>query len=384
MSSLPPVPSDASAPAPPRWLCVRLALAAVVVRCLPLALLFGKTSTTWNSYLSGSDAGSFLPMARVIYGLAPLSAVKVYDTRVFPGWPLLLGLPLRLGLPEWSALALSLACSALVPILFLRLTGERRLAWLLVYFPPAWLLAGLHPISEPAYLALILAGLLALKYARPGLAGGVLGATFVLRPFGAAWAAGGWVAGLWSRPRDGRAALRFALLAAVPVAGLLVLNAAVFGDPLRQLHVYELPLDQLNLSTATAAQLGAAAGHWGPPFKYLLLTPWLTPVPAWKIAYIYAHAAALLVLVWRGVAFLRGPGEPWQRALVLGFLANAALIVCTGPYWGFHSFDRYFVWGLPGALWLARGWYTSDRCHWILAPVSLALATHALLSHAGG
>ena len=108
------------------------------------------------------------------------------------------------------------------------------------------------------------------------------------------------------------------------------------------------------------------------------------PLPLWKTVYIYAHIPVLVVLFGRGLRQLGRSLEPWDRALVLGFLANAALIVCTGPYWGFESFDRYFVWGLPGALWLARPWLGAQpRWHWVLGPLSVAIALRALLSHLG-
>ncbi len=359
----------------------RLALAALLLRLLPVAALFAFTPVTWERYLSSSDAGSFIPVAKVLCGLEPLSSVKLFDTRVFPGWPLLFGPALLVGLPDATALALSLLCTAAAPVLVRRLTGETRLAWLFVFFPPAWLLCGFHPISEPAYLVGILAGLLALRGGRPALAGLLAGLLFVIRPFGVAWAAAGGLALLLAAPRDYRAPLRFAVAAAMPVLGLLALNARVFGDPLHQLHVYSLPLAQLNLDPAVAARLGPATGHWDLPFRHVLLTPWLVRVPLWKVAYIYAHLAALLVLVVLAVRSLRGPAAAWERTLVFGFLFNGALIVCTGPYWGFHSFDRYFVWGLPGALWLARDWIPGPRGLLALGAACLALAVRALFGH---
>lgn len=360
----------------------RLVLTALAMRLVPVAVLFLFTSTTWDRYLSTSDASSFIPVAKVLYGLEPLSSIKLYDTRVFPGWPLVLGLPLAAGAPEWSALALSLLCAAAAPVALYRLTGDLDLAWALVYFTPAWLLSGFHPISEAVYLLGILATLLALRAERPWLAGLLAGFLVVIRPFGIAWVAAIGIALLWRNPAATRQLARFVLGGLIPAVLLLTINARVFGDPLHQLHVYGLPLDQLNLPTDTAAQIGQATGHWDLPFKHVLLTPWLVSIPLWKVAYIYAHLIALVALIWIGVRTLPRIEIPWQRALALGFLLNAALIVSAGPYWGFHSFDRYFVWGLPGALWLARDYVPRRSWHGAVAIVSLALAVRALFGHA--
>jgi hypothetical protein len=336
-------------------------------------------------YLSNSDAPSFIAVARVIYRIMPASALKFYDSRVFPGWPLAFGWMARLGIPDQGVLALTVVLAALVPVLFYRLTGERTLAWYLVYFPPAWLVAGAYPISEAAYLVAVLAGLLALKANRPVLAGILGGLLVAIRAFGIAWL-GGFVLALVAGKRSiGRAAVACGVAAALPVAGLLLLNRGLYGDFLYQLHVYGRPLIELNIPPALAASLHNPSGHWGPPFRHLLLTPWLVHVPLWKTLYIYAHVPVVLLLAWRGCAYvLNGArGEAWETALVAGFLMNTALIVCAGPYWGFESFDRYFIWGLPGALWLARPWLgQSPRWHWVLFPLSAAMSLYSVLGHA--
>jgi hypothetical protein len=374
---------------PKRWglgTGMRLFLAALALRAFLLAVLFLLRGETWTHFISTSDAGSFIAVAKVVYGMSPAGSLSVYDTRVFTGWPLAFGWALRMGLPDPAVLIVSCCLAALVPVLFLWLTGDRALSWYLVYFPPAWLLASTHPISEPAYLAVVLLGLIAVKRARPGMAGALGGGTVLVRAFGVAWLAGLFLA----LARRGRLASRapwaFAIAAAVPVAGLLVLNGMIYGHPLQQVHTYGRPLAELNIPPGISRDLGNPSGHWGWPFEHLLLTPWRTHVPLWKSAYIYAHVPVLLLLVWRAVASLRSkpPGEDWEAALVLGFLLNAALIVCAGPYWGFESFDRYFVWGLPGALWLSRGWLAGrPKWHFLLFPVSVALSLRALLGHTG-
>jgi hypothetical protein len=365
---------------------IRMAGSSVALRCALLATVFWLKKDSWGHFLSNSDAGSFLSFAKVLYGINPVSSLSLYDTRVFPGWPLMFGWALKMGCPDQAMLVIAVLLAALVPVLFYRLTGERTLAWYLVYFPPAWLVATTHPVSEAAYLAIVLAALLAVKHGRPVLSGALGGACVVLRAFGVAWLGGIFLGQHWRDHRISRATILTMVSGSIPVAGLLAISWAVYGDPLRQLHVYGQPLAQLNIPAGLAAELHNPSGHWGLPFEHLLLTPWRTHVPLWKIAYIYAHVPVVLILVWRAIVFLReNPGaESWQVALVLGFLANTALIVCTGPYWGFESFDRYFVWGLPGALWLARTWLKQARWHWLLFPLSAVVSVKSILGHLPG
>jgi hypothetical protein len=365
---------------------VKMAASAVALRAAFLAIIFWLKKDTWGHFLSNSDAGSFLSVAKVLYAINPVSSLSLYDTRVFPGWPLIFGWVLKLGAPDQAMVVVAGLLAALVPVLFYRLTGERNLAWYLVYFPPAWLVASTHPVSEAAYLAVILSGLLAVKFGRPVVAGALGGACVVLRAFGVAWL-GGFVLGqLWRDRRIDRRAILSAVSAAIPIIGLFAISWWVYGDPLQQLHVYGQPLANLNIPPDLAAELHNPSGHWGWPFEHLLLTPWRTRVPIWKIAYIYAHLPVVLVLVWKAFDFLREKtsSPAWEISLVLGFLANTALILCTGPYWGFESFDRYFVWGLPGALWLARPWLAHARWHWVLFPLSIAVSLRSLLGHLPG
>jgi hypothetical protein len=361
-----------------------LFIAALALRSLLLAAIFWLKGDDWAHFHTTSDAGSFLSLAKVIYGVEPVTQLSYYDTRVFPGWPLIFGWTMGIGLPDTSMLLIAVVLTAMVPMMFYRLTGDRTLAWYLVYFPPAWLVVSTLPMSEPAYLVAILAGLLAVKRARPVLAGAFGGGLVVIRAFGVAWL-GAIILAMLPRDRKiGRAAVLASMSAAAFMLVLLLINWRIYGDPIHQVHVYARPLAELNIPSELAAKLHNPSGHWGWPFENLLLTPWRTHVPAWKIVYIYAHIPAFLFLAWQGLKFLRSGtrAEAWQTALVLGFLANLVLILCSGPYWGFESFDRYFVWGLPGAIWLARPWLSvQPRWHLVLFPLSLVFSVYALFSH---
>lgn len=337
-------------------------------------MVFGFLGRSWSEYLTTSDAGSFIPVARALARLEPADHLKFYDTRVFPGWPLLIAPLLGAGLPEPSVLMLVLLCAAFAPWLYLRLTGDPTGAWLLAVFPPAWLLATIHPISEGAYIVLIIAGCLAVRDHRWFLAGIAAGSLVLFRPFGLTWVLA-FALPLSATPRTGRSAAAYVLGGALMAAVLAGTNLMLYGDLLHQFRVYARPLSELNLPESLSRG-ESPAGHWGWPFVNLVSTPFRYHVPLWKVAYIYTIAVASLALA--GLAgrqlYRRQNLSDWERAALAGFLGNTLLSFCTGPYWGFYSFDRYFVWSLPGALIAARPWWQLwPTLPWILGSGSLAV-----------
>jgi hypothetical protein len=101
--------------------------------------------------------------------------------------------------------------------------------------------------------------------------------------------------------------------------------------------------------------------------------------------YVYAHVVALFVLVtvpawrcWRARA-----NNNALTLVLLGWLVlNSAAIVCGGPYWGFHSFDRYFVWAWPAALVLNADFVEKHpRLHAAAAAISILLTLFAIHNH---
>lgn len=332
-----------------------LFLAAVVLR---LALL-GATLVSEPSiedFLSRSDAGSFLRVANRIYGGASFAGdAGGYHQRVFLGWPLLFGWSLWLGHPVEGMFALDLIFSGLVPCLFLKLSGDRLPAWALCFLTPAWLVYSTYPMSEAAFLACGLGSLVLLGQGSLGRAGLALGWMGAIRPHALALLVGQAV--LLHRRRRGIQLggwIRYAGALSIAPAITLSLNWSLYGDPFHQLHVYSKPLTELNLSLEQAAPF--ASGHWGAPFYWLIATPLLSSVPALKWTYVYAHVAALVVLAFWGVRdWRRGESSDVDLCMLIWLVANAGLIVSAGPYWGFHSFDRYFLWAWPAGLWILRG-----------------------------
>ncbi len=349
-------------------------------RAILLVGIFVFLRVSWSEYLTTSDASSFLPVAHTIAGTpSPGGPATLYDTRVFPGWPLMLAPALWLGLPEQTALALSLGCTALASWLYHRLTRDLVGTWLLAVFPPAWVLATVHPISEGAYFCLAVAGCLAVR-ARAwfwvGLAGGCL---VFLRPFGLAWVLAYAIA-LHGESKSTRSIASFLLGGALMAVTLIATNLTLYGDVLHQIRVYARPLSELNVQVAPTNG-GEASGHWGWPFFHLLVTPFRYAVPVRKLIYVWATVAGFGVVAGAAIRQLSHETElpAWRRAVLLGFVLNCVFSFCTGPYWAFHSIDRYFVWGLPGALVAAQPfWQKWPRLPWALAAVSAGLSVCSL------
>jgi hypothetical protein len=362
------------------WL---LAIGAAL-RLVLLTLIFTAGGETWAHYLSISDAGSYLKFAQVVYTGAPRASLTFYDSRVFPGWPLVYGWLLWLLPAPAAALGALILTAAAVPALLYLLTRRFAVALALVWLPPAWLLATTHPVAEAFFLLAGLGALLAWQRDRlelAGLAAGLMCATkpygiFLALPLGLACARS---QGRWSAGRLARFAWP------IFATGILCafINLRLYGDMLHQFHVYAAPLAQLNLAGVDA--YASASGHWSMPFAALLTTPWRTPVPAWKMLYVYAHVVALFVLVtvpawrcWRARA-----NNNALTLVLLGWLVlNSAAIVCGGPYWGFHSFDRYFVWAWPAALVLNADFVEKHpRLHAAAAAISILLTLFAIHNH---
>lgn len=332
-----------------------------------------------KALMEGGDEPAFLNMAQAMLDWSRIPEFALGgDSRVFPLWPMVLAGFLKLGLSGWGWILVGPAFAGAASALFYRVTGSFAAALLLGAAPPAWVLTTLSPMSEGLYLVLGLLTALALQRDRCLLAGVLVGLMVATRPFGLAWALAGAIVIVAAR---GDRAIRlgaFGLGAALGVLPLVLVNILMFGDLLHQVRVYSGSLVSINLPPRIAARLGDASGHWGIPFKHLLITPWIVPVPLWKLTYVYANLALFLglaPLILR--RFFRTAGElSADNFLMLAFVINGLLSVSTGPYWGFHSFDRYLSWAAPGAIVAMRGLLPPARWPWVAAlTVVLSLAS---------
>ena len=338
---------------------------------------------TWEHYLSLGDGGAYRAVAMVLNGTLRPTDLSLYASRVFLGWPALIAVANHLIPEPFAIMGLTVLVAAIVPVLFFELTRSMTMAWTILFLPPAWLLATLHPIAEPVYLASGVGALLALKHQRWFLAGLLAGYMTTVKPYGIFLVAGCVLgAAFEGRNLSAKRAARLAVGVAILGLGYLAVNVVLYKDPLYQLHVYSSPLSKLNLSADAASKLNDPSGHWGVPFRALIETPRHFPVPLWKLTYIYGHVLLLGLFVLVGVrGYLKGIRAPETTAMAVWLVLNSAAIVCAGPYWGFYSFDRYFVWALPAALALNQHWL--EKRPWLLyslAPLSIAATAFAFLN----
>ena len=359
---------------------------ALLARVITVAVALIGHHGSIERYFLQSDAPSYVAVARMIMTAA--RGANGWHERVFIGWPLMFAVPGALVGYDLACLALGVLCAALVPVAWWTLTQDRASSLALTMLTPTWLMQSGLGMSEPAFLLLQVVAVLAWVRERPLVASACAGAAMVVRPNGAfVWLAVAY--GLGRRRAWSRLAAHGAL-AAASVAVVVLFNLHFYGDALRQAHMYsELPNIGAEASAAVA-NLPFAGGHMGLPFLHLIATPLIVHVPLWKIIFVWLHALLVLVACGLGIQRMRAYGfaralspasEPQEHndaelhaMMLLWALLSTAFILCTGPYWGFHSFDRYCVWALPAYLYLAREHLPKRDALWLaLGVVSIAV-----------
>ncbi len=178
-------------------------------------------------------------------GTLATGGISHFDTRLFPGYPALIGL-LHLVLPisEVSIGVIISLVTSLLAIYFFWLWSKDWLAtWLFAIFPPVWVLSATKVATEPLSLALILGGLLTWGRKHYLLTGLLLGYACTMRNIAAFLVIVlGWQ--LLSQ-RNWKSLVTFGLGVAIPGIGLLVFNGMTFGwnHLLYQIEVYNNELD---------------------------------------------------------------------------------------------------------------------------------------------
>lgn len=247
--------------------------------------------------------------------------------------------------------------ACLLPVVLARLGGSSSAAFLLTVGTPSLLFYSSLGMGEAFYLLLMMLAMLGAMRGHSASAGLLNGLAALVRPT-AVFLTLGIVASMavQRRWKDG---LKYAACAGLGASLLFGINVWKFGDPLHSFNSYAgLP----NINPAAAEMLGLAPGegsHFGPPLVNLVKTSLLPITPKWKIFFIWGHVAALAVVLALGLRRVRE--SPQMLAAWLWVAGNGAFILCTGPYWAFHSFDRYFTWALPACLLLVDRWLPARR-----------------------
>ncbi len=253
--------------------------------------------------------------------------------RLAPGYPLLILAGSWLLPVHWAALAVSLLGAALATGTLHRLGLSPPVVAAFAVLTPSWVAFSSTAMSEGAFTALALAGLLAWRgtsagYGRNVAAGLAFGAAALVRPVGAVLFATLWWVRRCRAPAAAAAtsAAAFAVLPAAWVAASLLTGG---GAP-AQLGAYlrkdaALPLTHL---------FSGLARPWADPFKWL------------QVVFVLSLVAAALVLLGRrgGERFGASRVREWRA-----WLGSQALFHLLLPSaWVFEVLPRFLVPALPG------------------------------------
>lgn len=353
--------------------------AAVALRAALCGLSLWRGELTLMQFAAIRDGDQYLALIQAWLGnFEPLHALGAdtvaYAQRLLlsPLYPALaalahggLGLPLAVAAlaPNWLFAGFTAALSA-------RVFNDRRVGWAVAILTPSFLLTSVLISTEATCL---LFSLLALDLARRErsshavLAGIALGLAGLGRPVALFAAMGLFVMALASG-RARRGAAIGLVAAAVYALGMLTVQWR-FGSVLDSVSAY--------------AQADAAYGSGGllaAPFTSLLHTPGAYNVPAWKVAYIYAHVAAVLFacawMLWDiDAASARDGSRRFVIAAALWLWGNTLFVLCVGDRWGFDEFHRFITPALPPLLWALRSLLPGGRRlwgTWLWAPIAVA------------
>jgi len=356
-------PPDSN-PGSPRELLL-MAVLAVALRVALFALATSLTGTGFADYAGAADGYQYVAYARGWLGdLAELDAHPYYR-RLFPGYPALIAVLARLGVPVPAAALLPswLACGA-VAVLCALWSRDRRIGWAAAALPPSYVFSGSLICTEAMCLLFSLLGLVETARGRPVRGGLAFGFGGLFRPM-AVFAMLGLVAAEAAAGRLRRAVTVTAAAGCAFALGLAAMQWR-FGDALMSLHRY---------SGDPQAYQGEIL-TW--PFKSLLTTPLTTPVAAWKVAFVALHAAAAFggcLLAARALRISQGEERGLALAAAVWLWSNTLYVLCIGNVWGFHDFPRFLIPALPPLFWVWRRFLPSRPWIWVaVGAVSLALA----------
>ena len=353
-ASLSSAPSPGAARAgtsdPSRRDLLIIAILAITVRIALVALTAVYNGWSLTDIANLHDGPSYLRVAGSM--IDPTAVVAHLDRRVFIGYPALIA---AIGLAHVplpiAALTVSWLASAIVAMTAALLVADRRMGWALVFFPPSFLIFSSLAMSEASMLALIGVGLYFIIRRGWNVAGALaLGCAGLIRPV-ACFAVVGVLAVIGHRwllerrqvrrihkihshfeTRAGRDQLRAALLVSL-ISGIVV--AVGFGA----LHFWRGDaLEGVKIYASSQDTFAGQVLSW--PFASLIMTPLTTPVPLWKIGYVWSYVLFVVVgciLAARRI-WLSRQSDRFELSLLAGvwLFGKTIFVLCTGSVWGFH------------------------------------------------
>ncbi|MEQ1885613.1 MAG: hypothetical protein ABL967_11170 [Bryobacteraceae bacterium] len=301
---------------------------------------------------------------------------SAWDERVFPGWALLITPWNLVGSLDAGIIVMAALFGALVPFVVLRLTNDEGVAFASSVLPPVWIMQSSLGMSEPAYLFFVLAAILFAIRGNVTLGGILMGFAALIRPTALFPWLGVFVY-LLATSDNRRLIIKWVFWSGLVASLTLAINFALYGAPFRQLQQYA-NLPNISESAQVSGLSSGGYGHLGFPFKALVLTPFFLQVPLWKVFYIWGNA---IFVLWASVrAYTSWKSGGLSTVFAIWAITNTAFIVSTGPYWGFHSFDRYALWAMPAYLYFFREFLPKQTSRWVaIATLSTLFALRPVL-----
>lgn len=390
-ADLPLHTSTLSRPAPPATQCptLKLLLLGLLLQAVLVAnLLRGHKS--FADSLSVSDGSHYSFVAQLAVTGVRHPEMPEWAERMFIGWPLTFALFGKLFDFDAMCVLLASVFATLMPVAFWQLTRDWTASLAAALISPTWLMQSSMGMGEPAFLVYQLIAISACLRGRYAVGSLAASAALAVRPNAAfVWLALALI--MWRR--RAWTGLRYhTAFAAATVLAVVAFNIHFYGDPLRQVHLYKTLPNAAPEAVEALRQFLPQTGHLGLPFVNVLATPFILKVPLWKTAYIWLHALAICLVSWVGLRELRSQkrasassmtpsadarGRELHTIMTVWAVLNTLFVVCTGPYWGFFTFDRYCLWALPAYLYIARNFLPQRSLVWaVIGSSSLALALY--------
>jgi hypothetical protein len=342
------------------------ALAIGAVACLihlaiflTIVLLF---HVSLEAYTDKGDGLSYKHMAAALLG--DRAGLDEYDSRVFPGYPMLIAVTHEVTRLSIAASALLVtfigagAAAALSAVLF----DDPRVGLAVAFaLPHAWINMSMA-MSEAPVLALEMTGLLLARRNQATAAGIIFGLAGLTRPM-AAFALIGLLLQQFARDRGPSGLLAAAFAAIIFFIGMILARNAS-GGFFQSIHV------NANSPRAYAGQILT----W--PFHSIL---WMTlhgHVGLGRWIYIVAHVAACI----GGCVMLSRRNSPADLLAFTWLALNTLFVLCLGlgpGGWGFNHFPRFTIPALPALAYAWRRFLPAGP--WLYIPVGAVLFAAAVI-----